>query len=106
MKDFLCVSFWAGLIGGFIYLVCFSDWSRENAIRQHAQDVADAKPHVIREADDCKVYAFKSDGQFHFFTKCGDGTVTTERNWEEHRQSGKQTITEHKSETIVTTGNK
>jgi hypothetical protein len=70
---------------------------------QAAQDLANRTPHVIREADGCKVYAFQAGDRdtYHYFTRCGDGTVTTERNYDERH--GK--TTEHKTESIVTQGN-
>jgi hypothetical protein len=90
----------AGVCGGMMYGCFFSDWSKQVVADREAQERADATPHVIREADGCKVYAFKS-GDWHYFTRCSDGTVTTERNWSERQ--GKMNV--HKSETIVTEGN-
>jgi hypothetical protein len=84
-----------------IYSCTNSDWYQASRRAEATQAAADAKPHVIREADGCKVYAFKSGYNWHYFTRCGE-TVTTERNYEEHH--GK--TTEHKTETIVTQGNK
>jgi hypothetical protein len=80
---------------------CFnSEWMKDVERRQAAQAKADATPHVIREADGCKVYAFKS-GDWHYFTRC-DSTVTTER----HYQVREGKTTKEKTETIVTEGNK
>ncbi len=70
-----------------------------NAV-EAAQEQRERTPHVIREADGCKVYAFKADDHTHFFTRCGE-TVTTERQYEVSH--GKTHSTE--SETIVTKGN-
>jgi hypothetical protein len=84
---------------GLLYGCFFSDWAKRDMEQRQAQERADTIPRVIREADGCKVYAFRS-GDWHYFTRCG-ATVTTERNWTERQ--GKQTI--HKSETIVTQGN-
>jgi hypothetical protein len=61
-----------------------------------AYEEAQRKPHVIREADGCKVYAFKADGRTHFFTRCPDSRTTTESSWTERH--GKSTVT--KTETI------
>lgn len=79
-----------------------SEWHQESERRQEAQDRADATPHVIREADGCKVYAFKNGGYWHYFTRCGD-TVTTERTYT--KSCGKN-CTKAETETIVTEGNK
>lgn len=95
-----------GLAGAVVYGLGFSDWAKRQDEEREVQDRADATPHVIRAADGCRVYAFKAAGEWHYFTRCGDGSVTTERNWTESHRVGKQTVTEHKSETIVTTGNK
>lgn len=76
---------------------CFnSEWMKDSERRNAAQAAADAQPHVIREADGCKVYAFKS-GDWHYFTRCPN-TVTTERNYTV--TVGK--TTQHRQETIVT----
>jgi hypothetical protein len=84
-----------------IYSCSQSDWYKDSERAQEAQKRADETPHVIREADGCKVYAFKSGDNWHYFTRCGS-TVTTERNWTE--KCGKNCTT-HKSESIATEGN-
>ncbi|KVE25166.1 hypothetical protein WI93_16765 [Burkholderia vietnamiensis] len=49
------------------------------------QFCADINTHVIREADSCKVYAWKDGGgTTHYFTKCPNSTVTTDRQYEVH----------------------
>lgn len=75
--------------------------ARERAEAQ-AQEARESTPHVIREADGCKVYEFKSGGRFHFFTRCPSYT-TTQRNYEECHQSGKTKHCEVKSEVVNTT---
>ena len=66
---------------------------------ERAQRRAAARiPHVIREADGCKVYAFDDGGRTHYFTRCGNESVTTESSWTE--KSGKSTVT--KTEIIKT----
>ncbi|RQZ76439.1 hypothetical protein DF052_00350 [Burkholderia glumae] len=106
MKNLLIFALLLSAVGGCTYWGVFSDGAKRamerDRARDRAQAAADATPHVIREADGCKVYAFRADSNWHYFTRCPDGTVTTERNWTESRRQGKQTITEHKSETIVT----
>jgi hypothetical protein len=79
-----------------------SDWSRANDARNEAEARARQTPHVIREADGCKVYAFERGGVEHYFTRCGE-QVSTERNYKEACGKG---CTKQKQETIVTEGNK
>jgi hypothetical protein len=82
---------------------CFnSEWYKEGERTRAAKAAAAAIPHVIREADGCKVYAFERGSTDHYFTRCGE-TVTTERNYTE--SCGKN-CTKHKQELIVTEGNK
>jgi hypothetical protein len=82
---------------------CFdSNWYKESERARAAGRLAAATPHVIRETDGCKVYAFERDNTDHYFTRCGD-TVTTERNY---TQSCGKGCVKHKQETIVTEGNK
>ena len=50
---------------------------REIAERDRLERV----PHVIREADGCKVYAFKADDRIHYFTRCADSKTTTESGY-------------------------
>lgn len=64
-----------------------------------AQYRADATPHVIREVDGCKVYAFKAADYWHYFTRCGDNTVT-EGHHGETTGSGKTRRTVDVAETI------
>lgn len=78
-----------------------SDWYKKDQQEKAVEAQKRATPHVIREADGCKVYAFETDRE-HYFTRCGS-TVTTETNWTE--SCGKNCRKE-KSDTIVTQGNK
>ena len=105
MRDFLVLAAIVGLFAFGVKKYTDTEWYQEGERKQAAQEAADRQPHVIREADGCKVYAFKSGDNWHYFTRCAGGTVTTERNWTESHRQGKQTVTEHKSETIVTQGN-
>lgn len=83
-----------------------SDWYQEKQRSEDAQRAAqwksDSTPHVVREADGCKVYAFKSapGERFTYFTRCSNSQTSTETSWEECRQSGKQRVCENRS-TIV-----
>jgi hypothetical protein len=86
------------------YRSCFSDAAVQERMaeqkKQQEQDAADRIPRVIREVDGCKVYAFK-EHHWHFFTRCPT-TTTTDRTYEECRQSGKTRRCENKTEQIVT----
>jgi hypothetical protein len=75
----------------------------EEAARAEAERRA-AIPHVIRQADGCKVYTWKGGGQWHYFTRCSPAdTVTTERSYTEKVSCGKN-CTKHvpRKEVIVT----
>lgn len=99
--------FWLAVVVGIptcTYKSCFSDEAvaerKAEAARIAAQAAADRLPRVIREADGCKVYAFK-EGHWHYFTKC-PATTTTDRTYEQCHKSGKTTVCENKTEQIVT----
>lgn len=66
----------------------------EDDARNAAREAAERQPHVIREADGCKVYAFKVDGRYSYFTRCKD-TTTTESSYTV--RSGKSSRTETES---------
>ena len=87
------------------YRSCFSDEAlNERQVKraaEQAQEALDAVPRVIREIDGCKVYAFKSQGMWHYFTRCPAST-TTNRTYEQCHKSGKTTVCENKTEQIVT----
>jgi hypothetical protein len=54
-----------------------SDWSKKQDAERAAQAARDREPRVVREADGCKVYTFKSGDHWHFFTRCpGEQTST------------------------------
>ncbi|WP_157654163.1 hypothetical protein [Burkholderia ubonensis] len=79
-----------------------SDWYQESERRRKADERAAATPHVIREADNCKVYAWKDNGgtgTTHYFTKCPNATVTTDRQYEV--KCGK-TCTRTETESVTT----
>lgn len=89
----------------WIVLVCipWAMWHwrespQEEAVRK-AREAAERKvretPHVIREADGCKVYAFESGGRNHFFTRCPAST-DTETTWSEScGKSCRKEMSEH-----------
>ncbi len=80
-----------------------SEWFQRK--KQEADELQRSRqtPHVIREADGCKVYAFESGGRFHYFTRCPESRTTTESTWEECRMVGKVQTCDQKSETIEVT---
>lgn len=84
-----------------------SEWhqssKRKNDMIEAEQERRQATPHVIREADGCKVYQFKNAGYYHYFTRCkGSDVVTTEKIGSE--RCGKN-CTRRTSEVITTKGN-
>jgi len=75
----------AGFFIGLL-LFCFLSWlflgpetetGRAQRLSTEARERAERTPHVIREADGCKVYAFKANGRDHYFTRCGGQPVPT-----------------------------
>ena len=79
---------WVG-VGTYIFLIVAcpffvwlffgkeTEYGREWRKAEQAREAALARPHVIREADGCKTYRTKIDGQFHYYTRCGDQTTHT-----------------------------
>lgn len=74
------------------------EWKKRADAEDEARRAAERKPRVIREADGCKVYAFKEGDRWHYFTRCPEQT-TTESSYSV--RSGKTTRTE--TESITTT---
>lgn len=92
------------LIGGVIgcnQTDWWQDHVKTEAIADAARAKAEATPHVIREADGCKVYAFKAGEKWHYFTRC-PATTTTERHYNEpcgkncNRDAQETIVTENK----------
>lgn len=77
--------FW--LIGNTIYSCNFDDEAiaerKAKEEQKAAQRRANETPHVIREADGCKVYTFLSGDRYHYFTRCPDGKTVTDSSWDE-----------------------
>lgn len=99
MRDILIL---LAITGGVIFGMksCTeSDWYKAGERDRAAQERAEQTPHVIREKDSCKVYAFKAGDAYHYFTSCPNATVTTDRSYTE--TCGKH-CTKQKVETIVT----
>ncbi len=88
-------------------LICFGvyscatskEYKNEQAARAE-QERLEQIPHVIREADGCKVYAFKSGERYHYFTRCHGSKTTTDSPWEDCEGVGKQRKCKTKIETI------
>jgi hypothetical protein len=69
------------------------EWAKERAeeaAARIANQRAEETPHVVREADGCKVYAFKSGDRWHFFTRCPNAQTVTDTAYEYCTGSGKQ----------------
>lgn len=64
------------------------------------QDKRERTPHVIREADGCKVYAWKGGDRYHYFTRCPASTTVTTQNWQECSGSGKHRTCHDRTEEI------
>lgn len=60
-------------------------------------------PHVVREADGCKVYAWKGGDRYHYFTRCPDSRTFTQQNWQECTGTGKHRTCKEMSETTEVT---
>lgn len=66
--------------------------------KRKAEAEAARQPRLMSEADGCKVYTFWDGGYKHYFTKCADGTVTTDAQRTVRSGKSSKTVTE----TIVT----
>ena len=80
------------IIGKQVYNRYDPEWIAENAAEERAryeERVRQETPHVVREADGCKVYAFKSGDRWHFFTRCPNSTTNTDTAYEVCTGSGK-----------------
>ena len=68
------------------------EWAKERAAEEAAkvaQRRANETPHVVREADGCKVYAFLSGDRWHYFTRCPNAVTVTDTAYEQCTGSGK-----------------
>lgn len=59
--------------------------ARQDAEIRRQQEI----PHVVREADGCKVYAFLSGDRWHYFTRCPDARTVTDTAYEHCTGAGK-----------------
>lgn len=64
--------------------------AEEKAMRRRAVET----PHVVREADGCKVYAFESGGHTHYFTRCPGETTQTDTTRVIHSGKTSKTVIE------------
>lgn len=78
-KPALTFTAFIALLGFFVAALEHTSWAEESHRKKADEDRREAIPHIIREADGCKVYAFKTDRE-HYFTRCGS-TVSTETNY-------------------------
>ncbi|WP_146215079.1 hypothetical protein [Rivihabitans pingtungensis] len=72
--------------------------------RRAQEEQARRTPHVIREADGCRVYAFEDGGHQHYFVRCGNDRTTTHRQYDDCRQSGKSSSCKKSFEVIEVAG--
>lgn len=96
------VAFLVAFIGG-TYLTKISDSYQQQEHERAKRERRESIPHVIREADGCKVYAFLAAERYHYFTRCPNERTTTDSSWEECRQSGKVRSCTTKTEQIEVT---
>lgn len=65
----------------------------------------DKNPHVIRDVDGCKVYAFSDGGKWHYFTRCENSRTVTDTTQEEcHRVRKVNTCKEYFTSIETTMG--
>ena len=83
------------ILAGVVFLQAMFGPSDEQRAR-------DRVPAVVSSADDCTVYRFYDNGSWHYFTKCGGGTVTTTKNYTENCGKG---CSRSRTESMTTEGN-
>lgn len=82
---------------------CCNSESHQTYMReQAAKERAERQPHVIREADGCKVYAFKSGDRWHYFTRCPYSQVTHDAERQVCKGAGKHRTCKIVTDTITT----
>jgi hypothetical protein len=102
MKDVIITLCLLGFVTLGVVKCTQSDWYQHSERATAEEHKREATPHVVREADGCKVYAWKDSGgtgTTHYFTRCPNAAVTTERNYTVN--CGKN-CTRHETETNVT----
>lgn len=83
-------------LGGFWFWCAYDNNKPETIAAKAAEERAKVEerrrqetPHVVREADGCKVYAFKSGDRWHYFTRCPNAVTVTDTAYEHCTGSGK-----------------
>lgn len=89
------------LIGGFVIGLGFLGLQAMFGPSDE-QRAMDRVPAVVSSADGCTVYKFYDNGSWHYFTKCGGGTVTTTKNYTESCGKG---CSRSRTENMTTEGN-
>ncbi len=86
-----CVSFFG------VYSCNQSEWFQESQRKMDEYNAAQKIPHLVREADGCKVYAFENENRTHYFTRCPNSITSTESS---HTVSCGKNCTTVETETI------
>jgi hypothetical protein len=100
MKDFIIVISLGALAVFGMYSCSESDWYKKGEAEKAAREAAEREPHIIRKKDGCDVYAFKVGDTNHYFTKCPNSMVSTDRQYTVscgkncHRQETETIVTE------------
>ena len=89
------------LIGGFVIGLGFLGLQAMFGPSDE-QRAKDRVPAVVSSADGCTVYRFYDKSNWHYFTKCGGGTVTTTKNYTESCGKG---CSRSRTENMTTEGN-
>lgn len=84
MRDAIALVLVCGLAFFGVKSCSESEWHKNSEKERIAAARARATPHVIREADGCKVYAFHDGDRDHYFTRCPDSKTTTESSYTVH----------------------
>jgi hypothetical protein len=71
-----------------------SDWHKQHEKELQQTRIRNETPHVVREVDGCKVYAFMIDDRYHYFTRCKAETTTESDHVEQCGKNCQKVITE------------
>lgn len=99
ITGFLSICAWCVFV---VLLHVNSESYQKDKAEEQAKWVADHQPRITQHIDGCDVWAFYSNNNWHYLTKCPDGKVTTDTTIEERH--GKSHTT--RIESIVTGGGK
>ncbi|GAB2471698.1 hypothetical protein GCM10027082_23970 [Comamonas humi] len=107
MDDLKANAIWlAGIVAVIfgVYSCSTSDWHAARERERVADRLQEQTPHLFRDSPDgCKVFRFKAEERWQYYTRCPDGKVSTQTNWQECRLVGKVSSCTNKSRTIETT---